>query len=115
MSHTSLSSEKWSTKYECEESDSIPFLDILCRIKDGKIVTDLYKIECTNNIPFSLAMMKPEAREGRFVELKQLLVELDCRLGMIDEAIFKARAVLQAKALKWSYKRERTTNILQTN
>jgi hypothetical protein len=71
MSHTSLSSENGSAKYDCEESDSIPFLDVLCSIKDGKIVTDLcrkesernqylltsscHPVECTNNIPFSLA------------------------------------------------------------
>ena len=99
MSHTSLSSENGSAKCDCEESDSIPFLDVLCSIKDGKIVTDLYRkesdrnqylltsschpVECTNNIPFSLAMRivricsEPESSEGRFVELKQLLVEHD--------------------------------------
>ena len=43
---------------------------------------------------------EPEAREGRFVELKQLLVERDYRPGMIDAAISKARAVPRAKALK---------------
>ena len=34
MSHTSLSSENVSSKCECEKSDSIPFLDVLCSIKD---------------------------------------------------------------------------------
>ena len=122
MSHTSLSSENVSSKCECEESDSIPFLDVLCSIKDGKIVTDLYRkesdrnqylltsschpVECTNNIPFSLAMRivricsEPEAREGRFEELKLLLMERDYRPGMIDAAISKARAVPREKALK---------------
>ena len=49
MSHTSLSSENGSAKCDCEESDSIPFLDVLCSIKDGKIVTDLYRKESDRN------------------------------------------------------------------
>ena len=38
---------------------------------------------------------EPESREGRFVELKQLLVEPDYRPGMIDAAISKARQSCQ--------------------
>jgi hypothetical protein len=33
-----------------------------------------------------------EAKDGRFGELKQLLVECDYRPGMIDSALSKARA-----------------------
>jgi predicted SprT family Zn-dependent metalloprotease len=48
MSHTSLSSEKFSSKCKCE-SDSIPFLDVFCSIKDDKFVTDLYRKESDRN------------------------------------------------------------------
>ena len=70
------------------------------------LTSSCHPVECTNNIPFSLAMRivricsEPEAIEGRFVELKQLLMERDYRPGMIDAAISKARAVPREKALK---------------
>ena len=70
MNHSSLKSEE--TPCNCDYKESIPFLDTLCHIKEGKIVTDLYKkptdrnqylltdschpAEVTNNIPLSLAM-----------------------------------------------------------
>ena len=72
MSHTSNISEQISSKCECEERDSIPFLDVSCKIVEGKIVTDLFRkecdrnqylltsschpVQCTKNMPFSLAL-----------------------------------------------------------
>jgi hypothetical protein len=65
----------------------LPISECLVGVKVGKIVTDLYRkesdrnqylVKCTNNSPISLTMRivricsEPEAREGRFVELKQL-------------------------------------------
>ena len=45
MSQTSLSLEEVSSKCECEENALIQFLDVFCRMKKGKIVTDLYRKE----------------------------------------------------------------------
>ena len=43
MNHTSLLEEASEDKCDCDETFSIPFLDTLCSIKNGKIDTDLYK------------------------------------------------------------------------
>ena len=81
---------------ECEETNSIPDLDTKCQIKEGRIITDLYRkhtdqnqylltsschpIEVKNSIPFSLclrivrACSEPEDRESRFLELKTMLL-----------------------------------------
>ena len=94
MNHTSLNSEL--ERCECEAQESIPFLDTKVQIKNGKIVTDLYRkptdrnqylltnscspASVTKNIPFSLALRivricsEEEARELRFSELKALLL-----------------------------------------
>ena len=122
MSHTSLTSEESSMKCGCPEMNSLPFLDVLCSIKQNKIVTDLYRketdrnqylltsschpVECTDNIPFSLALRivricsEVETRERRFLELKELLQEREYKTGMINSAIEKARKIPRFKALK---------------
>ena len=78
----------------CTPSDSLAFLDTLCTIQGGKIVTELYRkktdrnqylltsschpAHTTQNIPFSLALRivricsLPQDREKRFQELKEL-------------------------------------------
>ena len=43
MNHTSIAEEEPEEKCDCEEQSSIPFLDTLCTIKNGKRETDLYK------------------------------------------------------------------------
>ena len=43
MNHTSILEEASEDKCDCDETFSIPFLDTLCSIKNGKIDTDLYK------------------------------------------------------------------------
>ena len=123
MNHTTLSDEPIEDKCECQEQTSIPFLDTSCTLKNGQIITDLYRkpsdrnqylltsschpIQCTENIPYSLAMRinricsEIESREVRFAELKQLLLDREYRPGMIDAAIDRARAIPRAKALKY--------------
>merc|ERR1712030_73169 len=113
MSHTSIISEPTISKCECEERDSIPFLD-------GKLVTDLFRkkcdinqyiltsschpVQCTENIPFSLALRiiqicsENNTRDERLGELKQLLLDREYREGMIDVAINKARSNSGEKA-----------------
>ena len=64
MSHTSIISEPTISKCECEERDSIPFLDVSCKIVDGKecdrnqylLTSSCHPVQCTENIPFSLAL-----------------------------------------------------------
>ena len=106
----------------CTPSDSLAFLDTLCKIQGGKIVTDLYRkktdrnqylltsschpAHTTQNIPFSLALRivricsLPEDREKRFKELKELLLNRDYKSGIIDNAIQKARKISRPEALK---------------
>jgi hypothetical protein len=43
LNHTTVEGEAAEDKCDCEPQSSIPFLDVLCSIKDGKIDTDLYK------------------------------------------------------------------------
>ena len=103
-------------------TQSLPFLDTLCKLEDGKIITDLYRKETdrnqylltsschpahvTDNIPFSLALRivrictHPEDREKRFDELKALLLSRDYKPGSVDNAIEKARNIPRQEALK---------------
>ena len=128
MSHTSMISEPNISKCECEERDSIPFLDVSCKIVDGKIVTDLFRkecdrnqylltsschpVQCTENIPFSLALRiiricsENKNRDERLGELKQLLLDREYREGMIDAAINKARSISREKALQEMVQKE---------
>ena len=123
MNHTV--SEKSSSELEtcsCSPSKSIAYLDTLCEIKGGKIITDLYRkptdknqylltsschpIECFKSIPFSLALRivricsETQARDNRLKELKEMLLARDYTPGIIDAAIAKARAIPRQEALK---------------
>ena len=71
MSHTTPSNVK-TPECDCGPTKSLAFLDTLCKIENGKIITDLYRKETdrnqylltssshpahvTENIPFSLAL-----------------------------------------------------------
>ena len=120
MSHTSGISE--DENCDCEVQDTIPFLDTQCKIENGRIETDLYRkptdrnqylltsscspSTCIENIPYSLALRivricsKPEWREKRFEELKDLLLSRSYRPGLVDAAINRARTIPRAQALK---------------
>ena len=100
--------------------NSLSFLDVSCSIKQNQIGTDMYRketdrnqylltsscypVECTDNIPFSLALRivricsEIETRERRFLELKELLQEREYKTGMINSAIEKARKIPRFKA-----------------
>ena len=45
MNHTSPPNEAVEDRCNCKYQCSIPFLDVLCSIQDGKIETDLYRKE----------------------------------------------------------------------
>jgi hypothetical protein len=95
MNHTSSPAEAAENRCKCKRQFSIPFLDVLCSIQEGKIETDLFRKDtdrnmyllpsschppsCTKNIPFSLCLRivricsKPEYREKQFLNLKKLM------------------------------------------
>ena len=120
MSHTSAKSN--TENCECEVQETIQFLDTQCKIENGRIETDLYRkptdrnqylltnscspATCIENIPFSLALRivricsKPDWREQRFQELKDLLLARSYRPGLVDAAINRARTIPRAQALK---------------
>ena len=122
MSHTSPFSPSESSQCECPYTDSIPFLDTMCKITDGKIILDLHKKDTDRNmyllpsschpphqhenIPFSLAMRivricsLPESRDLRLTELKQMFLERNYRPKIIDDAITKARNIPRSIALR---------------
>ena len=132
MSHTTPKSEEGQeASCSCNPTDSIPYLHTFCKIKNGKIITDLYQkptdknqylltsschpIECLDSIPFSLAMRinricsEEEDREFRFQELKEMLLSREYVKGVIDAAIAKARAIPRTQALR-RVSRQPTTN-----
>ena len=122
ITHTSIPDEPENMKCDCETRSTIPFLDTLCEIRDGRIVTDLYRkptdrnlylltsschpAQCFENIPFSLALRinricsEPKDRDIRFSELKDLLISRGYRSGMVNFAIEKARKIPRSEPLK---------------
>ena len=110
MAHTTPKTENLEyPTCDCDPMESIPYLDTSCHIKNGKIITDLYRnptdknqylltlnchpIECLDSIPYSLT-----TREMRFQELKQMLLDREYSPGIIDSAIAKARAIPRQQA-----------------
>ena len=116
---------------DCPKIQAIPFLDTLCRAKDGKISTDMYRkpsdrnqyllpnicppSDCTKSIPYSVSTRIvricseiPE-RYAIFVELKEMLLERKCTPGIVDAAISKAKEIPRNQALR-SILRQPTKN-----
>ena len=124
MTHTSLSSEPYEDKCQCEPLSSVPYLDTLCSIEEGRIEIDLFKKKTdrnqyllpsschvksvVRNIPFSLALRivrictKPEQRDLRLNELKELLLERNYSPKSVDCSIARARAIPRKVALRKS-------------
>ena len=122
MMHTSIKNEPIEQRCDCEELSSIPFLDVSCAIKEGKIVTDLHKKKTDKNqyllpsschpkqtfkaIPFSLALRivricsDKEDRGQRLLELKEKLLARNYNRSMVESALNRARSVPRHKALK---------------
>ena len=119
MSHTTRDNEPPDEKCECNPKTSIPFLDTILTIKDGRIDVDLFKKETDKNqyllpsschskqttvaIPYSLALRivrtcTDETNcEKQFKELKCSLLYRDYPEYIIDSAINKARLVPHEK------------------
>ena len=109
MSHTTPESE-WNKPpcCDCPKSSAIPFLHTLCRVKDGKILTDLcrkfsdrnqyllpdscHPLECIKSIPCSLstrilrACSETSEREARYEDLRDMLISRNYTPGIIDAA-----------------------------
>lgn len=106
----------------CFSSKSIPFLDTLVTLKDGKIRTDLFRKETNRcqyllpsschpshickNIPYSLCYRlvricsERDALESRFKELKDFLMSRNYNAKIIDSATDRARLIPRREALK---------------
>ena len=123
MSHTTPSASiEQQSICPCPNMKSIPYLDTSCEIKEGKIVTDLYRkptdknqylltsschpAECLQSIPYSLCTrinricMEEPTRDLRFHEMKEMLLDREYSTGVIDAAIAKARAIPRHVALR---------------
>ena len=105
----------------CPPSKSISYLDSLCEIKQGRIITDLYRkhtdknqylltsschpIACFKSMPFPIAMKivricsETQARYNRLQELKEMLLAHGYTPGIIDASIVKARTIPRQKAI----------------
>ena len=128
MNHTAVLNEAEDDRCHCTQQFSIPFLDVLCRIQDGKIETDLYRKEtdrnqyllpsschppsCTKNIPFSLCLRivricsKPEYREKQFLNLKDLMMSRGYSERIIAAAVDRARGIPRNIALRRVVKKQ---------
>ena len=106
----------------CAAKSSLSFLDTACTISEGRIVTDLYRkptdrnmyllpsschpAHTTASIPYSLALRiiricsREEDRDRRLEELKTMLLDRDYKLGIVNAAIRKAKAIPRLEALK---------------
>jgi hypothetical protein len=130
MNHTSIEGEATHDRCQCQFKRSVPFLDTLCTIKNGKIETDLYRKEtdrnqyllpeschpkqCTRSLPFSLALRlvricsEKENLDKRLVELKGLLLERGYKQKVIESAFDRARSIPREAALRKVNKKKST-------
>ena len=121
MVHTTIENELDEDRCDCAETDSIPFLDTLLKIENGRIDIDLYKKKTDRNqyllpsschpksttqaIPYSLSLRivrictKKENRDKRLAELKDLLLARKYPESLIDRSIEKARKIPRKVAL----------------
>ena len=122
MKHTTSRGETDDDRCSCQTEESIPFLDTSVKIKNDKLIVDLYKKatdrnqylltnsihppDCFKSIPFSLALRinricsESETRNIRLEELKEFLIARKYKPSHIDAAIRRARAIPRALALK---------------
>ena len=128
MSDTTLEHENKDDKCDCEPLQSIPFLDTLCTIKNGRIETDLYKKKTDRNqyllptschpaqtntaIPISLSMIivricsDPNLRDLRLNELMAQLLDRGYSKLKVQAAIDRARSIPRVKALRKVIKKQ---------
>ena len=129
MNHTNIKHEPIEDKCDCTEKYSIPFLDVLCTIEEGNVITDLYRKETDRNqylmpeschpkqttlaIPYSLGLRivricsRPVDRDQHLAELRDLLLARHYNRGLVESALDKARKVPREIALKKRNTRKR--------
>ena len=112
---------KFTANYSFETC-SVPFLDTIITIRNGEIVTDLYRKpthspqyllpssthppHCVKNIPFSLAYRihricsDNSTFELRLAELKQMLLNRNYQLKIIEDAFTRTRQISRIEAIK---------------
>ena len=122
MTHTSNTYEDIEDKCTCKVVTAVPYLDTICHIENNRIEIDLFKkttdrnqylmpSSChaktvTKNIPYSLPLRivrvctKPERRDFRLGELRELLLERNYFPKSVDCSITRVRAVPRKTALK---------------
>ena len=122
MNHTTPRNSE-PNQCECEIIESIPFLDTLCKIENGKIKTTLYRkpsdkvqylltdschpIQQVTNIPFSLCLRINRIcsdisdRDKEYMNLKEMPMSRNYPEGILDAAIAKARVIPRHQALKY--------------
>ena len=122
MLHTTPENEGTEDHCQCEQLSSVPYLDTSCSIKEGRIILDLYRkptdrnkyllpdscqpYSNIENIPVSLAIRilrictEADARERRFSELKEMLLDRNYPEGIINAAIHKARSIPRNIAIR---------------
>ena len=122
MNHSSPPNEPEEERCKCRIQLSIPFLDVSCSIKNGKIETDLYQkktdrnmyllptschpTNVTKNIPFSLCFRivricsTHESRESQFQNLKKMLTNRGYSERTINSAIDRARGIPRNVSLR---------------
>jgi hypothetical protein len=116
--HTTI---KFTANYNFE-TKSVPFLDTLITINEGKIISDLYikpthspqyllpssthPPHCTKNIPYSLGYRilricsEKNLFQKRLLELKQMLITRDYKEKIINEAFQRLKNISRAEDLK---------------
>ena len=122
MNHISIPGEALEDKCDCNNQESIPFLDTLCTIKNGHIETDLYKKDTdrhqyllptschpkqtTKAIPYSLGVRivricsEPIQRDQRLQELERYLLQRGYNEKVVASAIVRAKRIPRDLALK---------------
>ena len=137
MSHTTRETEPEEDRCLCDLMTEIPFLGTLCKIKDGKIITDLHKKSTDRNqyllpsschptstikaIPYSLSLRivricnTNENRDKRLAELKIQLLERGYKERLINSAINRAIKVPRRIALRKVTKSKKTEGPIFTH
>ena len=130
MNHTTNREEKPEDRCGCEVKYSIPFLDTLCSIVNGKIDTDLYKKPTDRNqyllpnschpkqttaaIPKSLGLRivricsDTKNRNKRLQEMKSQLLDRGYSESLVDYALDKVKKIPRLAALKQTNKQNQT-------
>ena len=116
LQHTTPDSEKPEIHCECQNATSVQYLDTSCSDRDDQIILDLNRkptdfaiLTATKKISLyrwqyytqhMYIYTEPETRDMRYSELRDMLMEWNCRRGIIYASIKKARAIPRAIAIQ---------------